>query len=174
MSKLTHKQERFAQLVADGCNHSEAYRQAYDVSPDCAPSTIWKRASELAADGKVAGRIAELRQAVADAVAQRRAWDQERLAEEAEINLDGARCDRKWASANGALELIGRVTGILSDKPREQLPVAITRIVIHVDRGAGAEGQPQIEAESYQVLPRPHPELAEGAPVDADAQEPRR
>ena len=63
-AKLTPKQEKFASLIAiEGLNQSEAYRQAYDVSPDSAPRTVWDDASQLAHNTEVAQRIAELRAA---------------------------------------------------------------------------------------------------------------
>ena len=147
---LTHKQERFAQLVAAGLKQSAAYRQSYDVSPNCAPSTVWKRASELAADGKVGGRIAELRQATADKVARERAWTVGRLVKEAEANMHLARSAgwRGMSSANSALELIGRVTGILGGKDHQQPLPKITEVAINMDRGQASPGEPAVVAEA--------------------------
>lgn len=81
---LTAKQEKFALGVASGLSQSEAYRQAYDASKTTA-SVVHVKASELAANGKVAVRIAELRvpaqQHAAEAVkitaemVARRAWE---------------------------------------------------------------------------------------------------
>jgi hypothetical protein len=57
---LTEKQERFAQAVTFGrLNHSQAYRDTYNASK-MRPSTIWVKAAEVAANGKVKGRIQEL------------------------------------------------------------------------------------------------------------------
>lgn len=62
---LTPKQEAFAQAIADGLNQAEAYRHAYHVNPKIKPETVYKRASELMADGKIAGRVLALREALA-------------------------------------------------------------------------------------------------------------
>lgn len=59
---LTLKQQAFARAYVETGNASEAYRRAYDVSPDCKPNTVEKRACELLKNGKVAGRIGELQQ----------------------------------------------------------------------------------------------------------------
>lgn len=59
---LTPKQEKFAQAVASGMTQADAYRHAYNAE-NMADSTIWSRASELAADGKVSGRIKALQEA---------------------------------------------------------------------------------------------------------------
>ncbi len=61
---LTPKQEKFAQAVASGMTQSDAYRHAYSTE-NMADSTIWTKASELAADGKVSGRIKALQEAAA-------------------------------------------------------------------------------------------------------------
>lgn len=60
---LTAKQENFAQAVAGGMTQSDAYRSAYEAG-NMKPETVQKRASELAADGEVAGRVASLRLAL--------------------------------------------------------------------------------------------------------------
>ena len=54
---LTHKQDQFARLVAAGASQSEAYRQAYDVSPNASPATIHAQASLVAANHKVIARV---------------------------------------------------------------------------------------------------------------------
>lgn len=63
--ELTQKQERFALAYIETGNASEAYRRAYDASR-MKPETIASRASELLAERKVTGRVAELRQAASD------------------------------------------------------------------------------------------------------------
>jgi len=63
MAGLTIKQEAFCQRYIETGNASEAYRQAYDAS-GMKPETVNKRANELFGNGAIAGRIAELRQAV--------------------------------------------------------------------------------------------------------------
>jgi phage terminase small subunit len=57
---LTAKQEEFATGIACGLSQADAYRRAYPKSLKWADATVWKRASELAADGEVSGRVKEL------------------------------------------------------------------------------------------------------------------
>ena len=64
---LTPKREKFAQAVASGKNHGEAYRIAFDAG-NMKPETIRKRASELAAKGDVRGRIEALREPAVEKV----------------------------------------------------------------------------------------------------------
>jgi len=58
---MTPKQEKFAQCIADGMNQADAYRAAYDAEK-MKPESIYSKASELMADGKVAARVKELKE----------------------------------------------------------------------------------------------------------------
>jgi phage terminase small subunit len=69
---LTAKQEAFAQAIADGMTQADAYRKAYSAGK-MADKTVWVKASELMADGKVSGRVAELRAVLAE----RQLWRRE-------------------------------------------------------------------------------------------------
>ena len=65
-SSLTPKQQNFCLAYLETGNASEAYRQAYDAEKMKA-DTIAKRAHELLADGKITGRLDELRQPAVEA-----------------------------------------------------------------------------------------------------------
>jgi hypothetical protein len=64
---LTAKQEAYAQNIADGMTQADAYRSAYDAE-GMTDNTIYARASELMRNSKVADRIQELRNALAEKV----------------------------------------------------------------------------------------------------------
>lgn len=57
---LTPKQEAFARAYVETGNASEAYRRAYNVGEKTKPETVWRKASEVLADGKVTARVREL------------------------------------------------------------------------------------------------------------------
>lgn len=57
---MTPKQERFCHEVASGKTQAEAYRIAFNAE-NMKDATVYKRASELMANGEVTGRVAELR-----------------------------------------------------------------------------------------------------------------
>lgn len=57
---MTPKQEAFCLAYVETGNSSEAYRRAYNAE-NSKPETIHKRASELLANGEVAGRVSELK-----------------------------------------------------------------------------------------------------------------
>ena len=62
---LTPKQEAFALAYVETGNASEAYRRAYDAE-NMKPAVIAVKASELLKNGKVAVKVAEVRQAAAE------------------------------------------------------------------------------------------------------------
>lgn len=64
--KLTPKQERFAQCVADGMTQADAYRTAYDCAPTTKPESIQQVASQLMSDLKVSSRVQQLRDQLAE------------------------------------------------------------------------------------------------------------
>ena len=70
--KLTHKQEKFAQCVADGMTQADAYRAAYSAGKMKA-DTVQQAASRLMADSKVAARVTGLR----DDLAAKALWTRE-------------------------------------------------------------------------------------------------
>lgn len=65
MRDLTPQQEKFAAGVAEGLSQSESYRRAYPNALQWKDKTVWSRASELMANGKVSGRVRELAQLAA-------------------------------------------------------------------------------------------------------------
>lgn len=157
---LTRKQEAFAQAVASGLNLTDSYRLAYNPSPSSLPSTVHDNAYTLSKHTGVAPRIEELRRIIQLAAEKELGWDQRILVREAKTNLDMARTGgwRGVSAANGALEIIGRATGLLSDKPREVAPV-ITRVVVVLDRGVDREGRAQrVVGAEYEVKSLAEPE----------------
>ena len=141
---LTAKEEHFAQLmaltpVASRPNQSDAYRASHNVGPDTLPKTVWESASVLANLPKVAARIEELKAAIQQQALAATVWTLGRLVEAAEIHrqtaLDGG--FRGVSAANGALELIGRATGLLADKPTA--PSTAIQIVFVTEAGIPKE-----------------------------------
>ena len=66
MGGYTVKKDKFARLVVELGDQSDAYRGAYNAK-NMKPETVRKRAYELMKDGYVAGRIAELQAEAAKA-----------------------------------------------------------------------------------------------------------
>ncbi len=158
---LTSKQEGCSQDRASGLTQSTAYRNNYGTS-NMAPQTVWEGASRLEKNSKVAARVLELRAATEVALAAKRLGTTDRLVEEAEANLHGAREGKQFGPANRARELIGKATGLLDGKHQEP-QVPITRIMINLAPGVEPPAD-QIVESNYRELPGPSPVLAEGTP----------
>lgn len=143
---LTPKQEGFIADILAGSNQSDAYRNNYDTDGWLA-SSVHEKASQLAATIKVSSRIAEARQAVASELVVERKWTAEKLADEAEINLLGARQDRAWAPANRAVELMARLSGNLEGPPAHT-EVRITKVTVILP---AASTETVVDVTEYEV-----------------------
>lgn len=64
---LTFKQEAFAQAIVDGMTQADAYRTAYNAE-NMLDNVIWSEASKLMSHPKVAERVKELKDALAEKV----------------------------------------------------------------------------------------------------------
>lgn len=117
---ITLQDEEFAQLVASGSTQSDAYRLTHNVGINTLPKTVWQSASVLAAKPKVAARIRQLVSDAQAASATNAAWDKTRLVLAAEHHRQTA-LSGGWkgvGSANSALEIIGKATGLLVSQPQ--------------------------------------------------------
>ena len=148
MSELTFKQEQFAQAIVDGHNQTDAYRLAYDVG-DSLPATVHECACRLSQNPKIAARIEALRGEAQEAKAVALGWTAERFTAEALANLQGARAADAWAPANGALQLIGKATGLLRDGVGIGAPESVTQIVVVLNH---REAQPDAIEGSGRIV----------------------
>jgi phage terminase small subunit len=109
---LTPKQEAFANAVASGKTQADAYRAAFKVGANTKPETVHKRASELMANGEVAGRVAELRKPVAEIAQITLKTHLEDL-----LKLRNMAAKEKQYSAAIAAEIArGKASGVMVDK----------------------------------------------------------
>ena len=166
--KLTTKQESFCQLVAiQQKTLTDAYIEAYDTD-GMKQDSIYQLSCRLSKQVKITSRINELRDSVTSELVADVAWTKARFIKEAEANLSQSRDLGQMNPANTSLQLIGRVTQILEEKPMNQVTGTVS--VIHslsnevLDQLASMVQEPDaiddteaIEAESYQILD-PEPE----------------
>ena len=161
--ELTTKQELFSKLVAlDGLSISEAYKQSYNCE-NMQQNSIYQLSCRLSKQVKITSRINELRDSVTSELVADVAWTKARFIKEAEANLSQSRDLGQMNPANTSLQLIGRVTQILEEKPMNQVTGTVS--VIHslsnevldqlasmVHEPDAIDGTEAIEAESYQIL----------------------
>ena len=113
LARLTHKQEAFAQRVAEGATKAQAYRSTYNAS-GMAPTTVWPHASRLACHPMIAARVNEL-QAQKEAVQRMFAVGRtDRLIAQLEYLSDHGSSD---AVKIRALELLGKTCGMFKPQP---------------------------------------------------------
>ena len=129
MSSLTAKQELFSKLVAlDGLSISEAYKQSYNCE-NMKIDSIYQLSCRLSKQVKITSRIKELSEAVTGEMVANVAWTKERFIKEAESNLIQSRDLGQMNPANSSLQLIGKVTGIIEDKPQNQINIGIIETI---------------------------------------------
>jgi hypothetical protein len=124
---ITPKREKFISNILAGMNQTDAYKDAYDVSSDCLPATVYTAAYDLMNNPEIKGSI----QAARDS---QRGWTLARVVEEGERNLSGAQADHSWPAANGALAFLGKITNTVTERPVTE-SVSITRVTIVLDSG---------------------------------------
>ena len=107
---VTAKQEAFCQGIIDGLTQVDAYRRACDNNTSQAAAYV--DASRLMDNPNIVLRVQELKQATDTAMASKRAWDRDRVTEEAETNMKLARSLEQVSAANGALNTIVDVQGL--------------------------------------------------------------
>ena len=114
MSKLSEQQEKFCRNVVEGMNQGDAYRDAgYKCSSD---EAAWAHASRLIRNGKVADRIAELRDNATESTEVTLQW----LIEQAQGVLKDARDDNAHAAAISAIKELGVLTGERVEKRQNE------------------------------------------------------
>tara|TARA_R100000656_G_scaffold121627_1_gene96693 strand:+ start:64 stop:582 length:519 start_codon:yes stop_codon:yes gene_type:complete len=158
------KQEKFSRLIAlDGLSISEAYKQSYNCE-NMKQDSIYQLSCRLSKQVKIRSRIEQLRESVTDKLISDLAWTKERFIKEAETNLIQSRESNQMNPANTSLQLIGKVTGILEDKPQNQINIGIVEtlgklpdsVLASLEALSGStesiEAVDTIEASNYQII----------------------
>lgn len=122
---LTYKQEAFAQAVVSGLNQSDAYRSAYSVSATTKLETVNKRASELMANGEVAGRVRALKTELAN----KSLWTREQSVGVLSGVVNAG--DAKHSDRISAVTVLNRMQGF--DAPTKHEVAGSVSINVHFD-----------------------------------------
>lgn len=117
LNGVTGKQEQFIQNVINGMTYSDAYRNAYDISPTTKPATIAVSASKLMSKPNIQSR---LRQLELEKEEQRRMAGltmQHRVIERLEREASDV---KNPASVRvRALELLGKIAGVFKENEKD-------------------------------------------------------
>lgn len=111
MEALSPKQERFCQLIAEGCNQADAYRGAYRAG-NMKQETIHQEASRLMANPNVAARVTAIRQPVIDELR----YGLKEAMREAKEAFDVARDGQQGGAMVAAATLRSKLNGLLIDR----------------------------------------------------------
>lgn len=106
---LTAKQEAFCQAVASGMTQIDAYRDNYDVSNDAKVDGLYVDACKLAADPKIAQRIATLK----DEIAAKALWTREDSVRTLKTVIEG---NDKGSEITGAVKVLNEMHGYNAPK----------------------------------------------------------
>lgn len=131
MSKLTAQQEKFCQSIADGMSQADAYRASYKVG-DSKAATVYETASKLAADPKIATRIAELKAALSEKALWTREQAVRALIEEATATGDRAKASDRIAALKALNDMHGYNAPVKSEV-KHLLPRTIRLVALSGD-----------------------------------------
>lgn len=167
---VTPAQERFAQLIGAGHNQAEAYRQSYPSSVNWKPVSVHQKASHLAADPRVAARIAQIQAAAADRAELDGAEIMREIRRLAHSDIAGimhadgrvklpheldpatraavasfkideyGRIEYKFWDKNAALDKASKITGLYKEDNEQQKPLTFTKIELV---GVRPKGEPK-------------------------------
>jgi len=154
MTKLTPKQNKFAEEYVNTGNASEAYRRAYDVSPDTKLETINVNASKLLSDTNISLRVKELKTKEAEAFQITRkevaegyfkmikSWEylmdlaaKENLSKEQKAKFYLLKEMVKGSDYRGAYDSIAKMFG-LNAPDKQEIEQTVHNININIKRGS--------------------------------------
>jgi len=113
---LTSKQLEFAELIASGFTKSDAFRKAYDVSPDTKEKSVHEMASKTFNNVKVMGRIKAIQHQKAEDLRMLGIKQQTFIMRA--LEKEATDIENNSASRIRALELMGKahMVGLFTDK----------------------------------------------------------
>lgn len=118
---LTPKQEKFVQGLFRGLSQRSAYKEAFENSINWKDKTIDSRASELANNGEILGRLTELQANVT----KESNWTVRKLIEEFEELKELTKTEKEYSAAVKSLENIGKLLGMYETKVKHSGEVTI-------------------------------------------------
>ena len=150
--ELSAKRLSFCRYIVNGCNPTEAYRKAYNVTSE-RKSTATEAASRLMKDSNIEAMISSLRIDISDKLV----WNKAMVIEQLSINVEASRNASQFAASNRSIELLAKAIGNVFE-PETQLNGTVS--VIHSLSDSVLE-----QLESMVAVPVP---IVDAAAIDAD------
>jgi hypothetical protein len=154
MTKLTPKQNKFAEEYVNTGNASEAYRRAYDVAETTSNEVIAVKASELLRKGNISVRVKDLQKQEAEAFQITRkevaegyfkmikSWEylmdlaaKENLTKEQKAKFYLLKEMVKGSDYRGAYDSIAKMFG-LNAPDKQEIESTVNNININIKRGS--------------------------------------
>lgn len=130
-NKLTAKQEKFCQCIADGMNQTESYKSAYS-SKNMSEKAIWVEAGRIAENPKVSLRISELK----DKIAEKQLWTREDSVKVLKTIANGKGFTLKESDKIAAVKELNAMHGFNSPT---KLEVSTNPLVLVLETDEGAD-----------------------------------
>lgn len=130
---LTQKQENFCLEYIKCGNASEAYKKCYNVE-NMKPESIYRKATELMANGTISARVQELRdKAESKAIMslEDRMKKLSEIANNVTYDKDG---NASYTDARGAIDLLNKMEGVYVQKNQTELSGEVG-VKFHIDLG---------------------------------------
>ena len=125
---LSAKRQSFCRYIAiDSLNPTEAYIKSFNVTSE-RKHTATEAASRLMKLATIQQHIQTLQADISDKLASEIVWDRNRIVSELAVNVELAREHKQMAASNRSLELVAKVTGVLTEDTKQ---VTGTVSVIH-------------------------------------------
>ena len=122
--ELSAKRLSFCRYIVNGCNPTESYRKAYNVTSE-RKSTATEAASRLMKDSNVNAMIQTLQADISDKLV----WNKAEIMNQLAINVEASRNVNQFAASNRSLELLGKAVGNVFEA--DTVAVSGTVSVIH-------------------------------------------
>lgn len=130
MVELTTKQELFSQLVMNpDMSYSDAYRMAYNVSEETSIEVIYANASRMMSHSKIKTRVRELRVEAYQAAP----WGIDKLRATLTDRSEEAADAGQYGPSVRALEMIGKLDGLIVDKKEIAIEGTVTHVQLSTD-----------------------------------------
>lgn len=123
---LTPQQEQFCQELARGADQAEAYRLAFPRSKKWQAKSVWERASKLAADTKVASRLAAIAAIARDEAERKLRFGLPEAMAQADEAYACARAFGQGGAMVAAVTLKAKLAGLFSGESPPVLPLGLS------------------------------------------------
>jgi hypothetical protein len=128
----------FATRWGLGDSKAEAYRQAYDIPPDCTSNWIYPKATVLSKQDKVKVMADDVRQAAQTEILELSGFTRGKAWEQSQRDHALAHAEKQAGAASTATKLSATIAGHLDDStPADKALVALGELMASIAKAGG-------------------------------------